>query len=193
MNWRKSFEEHLVYMHAMVPMLELTFYPAVSLLVNAMSEGKKILMCGNGGSMADASHFAAELSIRYETDRRALPAIALTDVSALTACGNDYGYDQVFSRQVEALGQAGDVLVAISTSGKSRNVTEAVLKAKYLGMGTLGLSGNHGNTAGCDVDLVVPSTSTARIQESHSLIIHLLCEGIEERLPKGDDPKWSIR
>jgi D-sedoheptulose 7-phosphate isomerase len=171
--------------------ISISFQPAVDLLVQALASGKKILMCGNGGSWCDAAHFAAELSVRYHLERRALAAICLTDTAALTACANDYGYERVFSRQVEALGQPGDVLVSISTSGKSKNVHEAILAAKFRGLGTLGLSGNRGFESGPDVDLVVPSTVTARIQECHQLMIHMMCEAIEERLPKGEDPKWK--
>jgi len=171
--------------------LGLAFQPAVDLLVQAFASGHKVLTCGNGGSWCEAAHFAAELSVRYHTDRRALAALALTDAAAMTACANDYGYERVFSRQVEALGQAGDVLVAISTSGKSKNVHEAILAAKFRGLGTLGLSGHRGFESGPDVDIVVPSTVTARIQECHQLVIHMLCEGVEERLPKGEDDKWK--
>lgn len=190
-EWVKSFDEHLETVAKLDQVLALHLEPAVVMILEALLAGRKVLMCGNGGSCADASHFAAELSVRFETDRRALAAIALTDQAALTACANDYGYDHIFSRQVEAIGVAGDVLVAISTSGKSANVNEAVRRAKHLGLGTVGLSGARGIVAGADVDISVPSTSTARIQEAHALVIHLLCEELDRRLPKGEDPKWK--
>lgn len=191
-SWIDSLAEHYLVVQGLRGPLELSFDPAATLLAEAFAAGRKVLICGNGGSWADAAHFAAELTVRYKTDRRALAAIALTDQAALTACANDYGYERVFSRQVEALGQAGDVLVAISTSGLSKNVNEAVIKAKFMGLGTLGLSGHGGIVAGCDVDIVVPSRVTARIQEAHSLVIHMLCEEIDNRLPKGEDERWRV-
>lgn len=141
------------------------------------------MICGNGGSAADAQHFAAELSGRYKKERKALAGIALTtDTSALSAIGNDYGFEFVFSRQVEALGNENDVLIGISTSGKSPNVLEALKKAKELNMLCLGLSGKGGGTMNklCDHNLVVPSDDTARIQEMHIVIIHTLCQIIDE-------------
>jgi D-sedoheptulose 7-phosphate isomerase len=155
--------------------LALSFAPSHALLASALQSGK-VILCGNGGSAAQASHFAAELSVRYKTDRPALPALALTDSAALTACGNDYGYDRIFARQVEALGRPEDVLVAFSTSGKSKNVLEAIACARHRGLRTLGISGSTG--LNCDTDIRVPSTETARIQECHLLIVHLLCEAL---------------
>lgn len=190
-NLIESLSEHVRLIGELDGVLGLTYEPAVSLLFLALAAGNKILLCGNGGSLAQASHFAAELTVRFSTDRRALAAIALNDPQALTACANDYRYDQVFARQIEALGTRGDVLVGISTSGKSANVNEAIRKARHQGMATLGLSGALGLLARPEVDIVVPSTSTARVQEAHALIIHLLCEGIEDRLPKGDDPRFK--
>jgi D-sedoheptulose 7-phosphate isomerase len=191
MLWGRALNEHKQTIDGLEAVLGLTFEPAVQMLFAAVAGGHKVLFCGNGGSCADASHFAAELSVRFSTDRRALAALALTDVSALTACANDYGYDYVFARQVEALGEPGDVLVGISTSGKSANVNEAIRKAKHQGLATLGLSGARGFDSGPDVDISVPSRSTARIQEAHALVIHLLCEGLELQLPQGEDPKWK--
>lgn len=157
--------------------------PAVTMLQVALVEGQKILLCGNGGSAMDASHMAAELVVRFVNDRKAYAAISLcADSAVMTAAGNDYGYDKIFSRQVEALGEARDVLVAFSTSGKSRNVREAVLRAGLQGMSTLGISGANG--LGCDVDIAIPSTNTARIQELSLLVLHLIIESLEERLPK---------
>ncbi|MCH5336482.1 MAG: D-sedoheptulose 7-phosphate isomerase [Campylobacter sp.] len=153
------------------------------LLVKTLKNGGKILICGNGGSAADSQHFAAELSGRYKKERKALAGIALTtDTSALSAIGNDYGFEFVFSRQVEALGCEGDILIGISTSGKSPNVLEALKKAKELKMCGIGLSGKGGGMMNelCDFNLVVPSNDTARIQEMHILIIHCLCQIIDE-------------
>jgi D-sedoheptulose 7-phosphate isomerase len=151
-------------------------------MAERLKRGCRILVCGNGGSAADAQHFAAELSGRYVKERRALAGIALTvDTSALTAIGNDYGYDQVFSRQVEALGRPGDLLVGISTSGNSPNIILAVEAAKGLGMRTLGLLGRDGGKLKDLVDdaLVVPSTVTARIQELHLMTYHFWCEALD--------------
>lgn len=173
-------------------MLELSFEPAVTMLVHCFATAHKVLLCGNGGSWCDAAHFAAELTVRYHTDRRALPAICLTDPAAITACANDYGYPRVYSRQIEALGMPGDVLVGISTSGRSVNVNEAIRTAKHQGLSTLGLAGERGLDSGPDVALSAPSTVTARIQEAHALVIHLLCEAIDERIPKGEDPRFRV-
>lgn len=190
MRFSSALNEHAVVIGKLEGILGLTYEPAISMLFQAFATGKKVLLCGNGGSCAQAAHFAAELSVRFSADRRALAALSLAESCSLSACANDYGFDHVFARQVEALGQPGDALVGISTSGKSVNVNEAIRKAKHLGLGTLGLSGCQGLEAGADVDVVVPSRVTARIQEAHALIVHLLCEGLEERLPKGEDPKW---
>lgn len=157
--------------------LELSFAPATALLAGVLKEGGKVLTCGNGGSATQASHLAAELVVRFQTDRPAWSAIALNDPAVLTAAGNDYGYDRVFSRQVEALGRPGDVLVALSTSGSSKNVLEAIATARHRGLRTLGISGKTG--LNCDVDMRIPSTSTARIQECTLLLIHLLCEQLD--------------
>ena len=151
-------------------------------MAERLKRGCRILVCGNGGSAADAQHFAAELTGRYVKERRALAGIALTvDTSALTAIGNDYGFDRVFSRQVEALGRPGDLLVGISTSGNSPNVIQAVAAAKELGMRTLGLLGRDGGQLKDLVDdpLVVPSQVTARIQEIHLMTYHFWCEAID--------------
>lgn len=144
--------------------------------------GGSIYACGNGGSAADAQHFAAELTGRFERERRGYPVVALTtDTSALTAIGNDYGFESIFSRQLEAVGRAGDLLLAISTSGNSTNIVEAVKQAKNMGVQTVGLLGRDGGRlAGLvDLALVVNVERTARIQEAHILILHLLCELFE--------------
>ncbi len=142
----------------------------------------KIYLAGNGGSAADAQHIAVELTGRFVKERKPLPGIALTtDTSAITAIANDYGYDQIFSRQLEALAQPGDLFVGISTSGNSQSILNALLSAKELGCKTLGLSGKGGGlmTELCDINIVVPSGTTARIQEVHILIGHILCTAVD--------------
>lgn len=149
----------------------------------AIAAGHKIMFCGNGGSAADAQHWAAEIVGRFQKERRGMPAIALTvDTSILTAVANDYGYDRIFSRQVEALGSEGDVLVALSTSGNSPNVVAAVEEAKAKGIKTIGMTAAGGGKMAeiCDVCLTIPDKVTARAQEMHSLIGHILCEIVED-------------
>ncbi|MDB4470690.1 D-sedoheptulose 7-phosphate isomerase [Deltaproteobacteria bacterium] len=151
-------------------------------LINCLSSGGKVFICGNGGSAADAQHFAAELVGRFEIERCGLPAIALTtDSSILTAVGNDYGFEWVFSRQLEALANEKDLFVGISTSGNSGNVLAAIKTAKQIGCRTLALIGHDGGNIASEVDcsLIVPAQRTARIQEMHLLIIHILCELID--------------
>jgi D-sedoheptulose 7-phosphate isomerase len=159
---------------------------AVELVAEALAAGRKLLLFGNGGSAADAQHLAAELVGRFERERRPLPAIALTtDTSALTAIANDYGYDEVFARQVRALGARGDVALAISTSGRSASVLRAVEACTELGVKTIGLTGGDGGELVGMVDLclsVSASTLAARIQETHILIGHVLCELVDRRL-----------
>ena len=158
---------------------------ATGISIAALRAGRKLLFCGNGGSAADAQHWAGELVSRFHYDRPGLPAIALTtDSSILTAIGNDYGYDRVFARQVEALGVAGDVLVAISTSGNSPNVVAAIEAARGQGLATIGFTGQGGGrmAALCDVCIRIPSTSTPRIQEGHEVLGHALCALIEATL-----------
>lgn len=161
---------------------------AVRLIATALSSGHKVLLCGNGGSAADSQHIAAELTGRFVSDRRALAAVALTtDTSALTSIANDYGFEEVFSRQVAALGGRGDCLLAISTSGNSRNVIRAAEVARSAGLHTIGLLGRNGGQLRslCDLAIVVPSESTARIQEAHGFIGHVLCGLIEQGLGLG--------
>ncbi len=156
---------------------------AADLVRDAVLAGKKVLLCGNGGSAADAQHIAAELVGRYVVERRPLAAIALTtDTSALTAIANDYGFEHVFARQVDALGAEGDVLIAITTSGTSKNVLAAVEVARRRGMKIIALTGAKGAAfvASCDAGVAVPSTVTARVQECHIIIGHLLCEVVDE-------------
>jgi len=158
---------------------------AADLIGECFRTGNKLLMCGNGGSAADASHFATELVVRFTKDRRALPAICLaSDSGILTACGNDYGFDKIFARQVAAFGQAGDVLICFTTSGNSKNVLHALEEAKARKLKTIAFLGRDGgSTTGiADVDLLVKDDSTARIQEGHQLLIHVLCEIIEAQI-----------
>ena len=181
---KSTLEEHRQVVEKMAA-LEVEIASAGELCGHALVKGHRIFLCGNGGSAADAQHIAAELIGRFVNDRRALPAIALTtDTSALTAIGNDYGYDEVFSRQVEGLCREGDVLIAISTSGNSGNVLKAVDRAHRAGASVIGLSGKSGGAldSKCDVSLVVPSDVTARIQEMHIVIGHLICALVEEHL-----------
>jgi D-sedoheptulose 7-phosphate isomerase len=158
---------------------------AIELMHQALSSEKKILACGNGGSAADAQHFAAELVGRFERERRELPAIALsTDSSILTAIANDYSYEVIFSKQVRALGQAGDVLLGISTSGNSANVIAAIEAAHLKGMSVIAFTGKNGGKIknilkNSDVHLCVPADRTARIQETHLLLLHCLCDGVD--------------
>lgn len=156
---------------------------ASMLASNTLKEGKKILIMGNGGSAADAQHIAAELTGRYKKERRGLPCIALTtDTSALTAIGNDYGFNFIFSRQVEALANEGDLVIAISTSGNSSNIIEALSKAREMGCKSVGLIGKDGGAMkkACDIAIIVPSNDTPRIQEMHITIGHIMCQIIEE-------------
>lgn len=179
----KEFEAHLETIKAVMESMETPLEEASKLIVNTLKNGNKILLCGNGGSAADAQHIAAELTGRYKTERRGLPGIALTtDTSALTAIGNDYGYDRVFDRQVEALANNGDLLIGISTSGNSGNVISALKLAKELGCATIGLSGRDGGEMNkvCNVNLVVPSNDTPRIQEMHILFGHTLCQIVDD-------------
>jgi D-sedoheptulose 7-phosphate isomerase len=151
----------------------------------ALAQGHKVLVCGNGGSATDAQHFAAELVGRYQGERRAWPVMALAaDVAVMTSVSNDYGFDAVFARQVEAWGQPGDVLVGITTSGTSANVNAALTRARAIGMATVGLTGrNGGDTAALsDVHINVPSSETPRVQEVQRTILHVLCELIEREL-----------
>ncbi len=157
------------------------------LIYKTFADGKKVLVCGNGGSAADAQHIAAEFVGRYETERKALPVIALTtDTSAITALGNDYGFERIFSRQIEALGEKKDLLIAISTSGNSSNVNAAVMSARQIGCKTIGLTGSTGKKLAslCDIGILVPAKRTARIQEAHIVIGHIWCEIIDIKFQK---------
>ena len=181
----RSLREHLKAIEALLESRLGDIDAAGRTIWKALKAGNKILLCGNGGSAADAQHIAAELVGRYEQQRRAFPAISLTtDTSALTAISNDYGFDEVFARQVEALAVAGDVLIAISTSGKSPSIVKAADKARALGCKTIALTGCSGEplAAHCDLAVVVPSDRTSRVQEAHITIGHLWCEMVDRAL-----------
>jgi D-sedoheptulose 7-phosphate isomerase len=184
----RSLREHLKAIEGLLESRLGEIDAAGRIIWEALKAGNKILLCGNGGSAADAQHIAAELVGRYEQQRRAFPAISLTtDTSALTAISNDYGYDEAFARQVEALAVAGDVLIAISTSGKSTSIVKAADKARALGCRTIALTGCSGEplAAHCDLAVVVPSERTSRVQEAHITIGHLWCEMVDEALQAG--------
>ncbi len=179
----EEIEAHRTTLQQVFETLPPRIAEAAEMIVRTLNEGGKVLLCGNGGSAADAQHIAAELTGRFKKERRALPAVALTtDTSALTAIGNDYGYERVFERQVEALARKGDLLIGISTSGNSENVLLALEAARRLECMTLGLSGRNGGRMNehCDLNLIVPSDDTARIQEMHIMIGHLLCQQVDE-------------
>jgi len=179
---RDQFTAHLQTIEAAARELAPAVAACAELLVARLLAGNKLLICGNGGSAADAQHLAAELVGRFRRERRALPAIALTtDTSILTALGNDYGYETIFQRQVEALAVPGDVVLGISTSGNSGNVLAALVRARELGCATIALlGGDGGRIAGLvDQPLTVRSAATARVQEVHLTVIHILCELVE--------------
>ncbi len=192
MNFHARIQQHFAASIATkqktLVLLQDPILAAATLIFAAIQQGGKILSCGNGGSAGDAQHFSSEMLNRFEQERRGLPAIALTtDTSTLTSIANDYSYERVFSRQVEALGRNGDVLLAISTSGNSTNVNRAIEAAHACGMQVIALSGKAGGSmkdalqAG-DVELRVPADSTARIQETHLLLIHCICDLVDQLL-----------
>ncbi|RYU89914.1 SIS domain-containing protein [Mucilaginibacter terrigena] len=175
--------EHRNLIQQVIETLSGDIETACNTIVAVLKDGKKVLIAGNGGSAADAQHIAAELSGKFEKERKALPGIALTvDTSALTAIANDYGYHHVFSRQVEALAQPGDLFIGISTSGNSQGILNAFETAGKIGCKTLGLSGRDGGRMNglCDLNIVIPSDITARIQEMHILIGHILCKAVDD-------------
>jgi D-sedoheptulose 7-phosphate isomerase len=182
------FQDHIAATQRSLEALSGPLLRAIHLCFGCVTNNAKMLACGNGGSAADAQHFIAELVGRFERDRLPLAGVALnTDTSILTAVGNDYGFDQVFARQITALGQPGDVLVAISTSGNSTNVQLAIEAAHAREMNVIALTGKGGGTIGnlllpTDVHLCVPHERTMRIQEVHILLLHLLCDGIDTLL-----------
>lgn len=188
---RAHFEESIQAKQQTVEVLAEPTAEAALLLINCLMNDGKILICGNGGSAGDAQHFAAEMTGRFEQERMELAAIALTtDTSALTAIGNDYGFDHIFSKQVRALGRTGDVLVGISTSGNSNNVIEAIKAAHEREMNVIAFTGRDGGKIAAllkdnDILLNVPHPRTARIQENHIVLIHALCDCIDTMLLEG--------
>jgi D-sedoheptulose 7-phosphate isomerase len=179
----KEFNSHLETIQKVINSKDIQLQEACILAINTLKNNNKILLFGNGGSAADAQHISAELTGRYKSERKGLPSIALTtDTSALTAIGNDYGYDMIFSRQVQSLAQKGDLLIGISTSGNSKNVIDALKLGQDMGCKTLGFSGNDGGAMSevCDINLVVPSKNTPRIQEIHILFGHTICQCIDD-------------
>ena len=178
-----EFNEHLKTSKATFESIGNKIELAARLCIDCLSNGRKILIFGNGGSAADAQHIAAEIVGRYKVERKGLPAIALTtDTSTITAIANDYGYTHVFDRQIEALARKGDVLIGISTSGSSVNVINALKRAKGLSCKAIGMSGRGGGELNilCDVNIVVPAEDTPRIQEMHILIGHTICHLIDQ-------------
>jgi D-sedoheptulose 7-phosphate isomerase len=180
-----SLQEHLETFQKLLDSLLPDIERAGRMICDALVAGRKVLLCGNGGSAADAQHIAAELVGCYEKQRRSWPAIALTtDTSALTAVSNDLGYEEVFARQLAGLAQTGDVVIAISTSGRSKNVLKAAERARELGCRTIALTGASSDPLGsiCDLTVAVPANRTSRIQEAHITIGHLWCEMVDQIL-----------
>lgn len=192
MNLQQRIEQHFLASIATkqqaLSVLPARIADAAQLMLACLQQGGKILSCGNGGSAGDAQHFSSELLNRFEQEREGLAAIALTtDTSTLTSIANDYSYERVFARQVEALGRQGDVLLAISTSGNSTNVNRAIAAAHQRGMRVVALSGKSGGSMTTllqadDVELRVPADSTARIQETHLLVIHCICDLLDQMI-----------
>lgn len=192
MNLQQRIQQHFTAsIQTKQKALELLATPletAARLILATLQQDGKVLSCGNGGSAGDAQHFSSEMLNRFEQERRGLPAIALTtDTSTLTSIANDYSYERVFARQVEALGRKGDVLLAISTSGNSANVNRAIEAAHQCGMAVIALSGKAGGSMQAllqtgDIELRVPADSTARIQETHLLLIHCICDMVDHLL-----------
>jgi D-sedoheptulose 7-phosphate isomerase len=185
---RRSLNQHIEVFQVVLGSMPDSIAECGELILQTVRNGKKVLICGNGGSAADAQHIAAEFVGRYETERKALPAIALTtDTSALTALANDYSFDRVYARQVEALGADGDCLIAISTSGNSPNVIAAVMEARNRGCKVIGMTGAKGKKLASlsDACIMVPSERTARIQEAHITIAHIWCEMVDADVAGG--------
>ncbi len=181
----KSLRQHLDIFNKVLESETNSIRECFEIIYQAIEKGHKVLIFGNGGSAADAQHLAAEFVGRYEAERRGLPAIALTtDTSALTAISNDYGFERVFSRQVEALANKGDVLIGISTSGNSPNVIAAIMTGREIGCKTIGMTGADGKKLAslCDACILVPTQRTARIQEVHCLVSHVWCEMLDDRM-----------
>jgi len=183
--YRAELDEHAAVLRATLAQCEAPFLRLVETAAEALQGGGKLLLFGNGGSAGDAQHIATELTVRYVRDRAPIAAIALTtDTSALTAIGNDLGFDQVFSRQVQALGRPGDLALGITTSGRSRNVIRALEVARELGLGAAALTGHDGGSLPglADPLVIVPSKTTARIQEMHITLGQMLCGALERKL-----------
>jgi D-sedoheptulose 7-phosphate isomerase len=186
------FKSHIQLMTRVSEQLSPLLEKAAIVMSNALQDGKKILIMGNGGSAADSQHFVAELVGRFKHERQALAAISLTDNnSTLTAVGNDYHFEVIFQRQIEALANPGDIVIGISTSGRSKNVLLALQEAQQIGCVTFGLLGGDGGDIAAIVDtpIIVDSQETPRIQEAHITIIHILCELIEEQMLTGESDK----
>ena len=189
---KSQLRDHIRILDETINESSATIIELVEVISHSFQNGNKLLLCGNGGSAADAQHIAAEMINRFSYDRHPLPAIALTtDTSVLTSISNDYGFEQVFSRQVQGLGVAGDILIGISTSGASSNVLKALSIAKQKKIITIGFTGEKGKqimSPLCDYCLVASSTNTARIQECHEFILHLICGMVEEKIyPSGNN------
>jgi D-sedoheptulose 7-phosphate isomerase len=181
----RQLQEHQQLFHILETELTLPITRLAERLIETFRIGNKLLIMGNGGSAADAQHFAGEIVSRFRMERPGLPAIALsTDTSIITAIGNDYGFERIFSRQIEALATPGDAVIGISTSGNSPNVRKALEAAQQAGCTTIGLLGKDGGSikALCDIPLIIPSNDTPRVQEAHIAIIHILCDLIEQGL-----------
>jgi len=190
---RQHFQDSIQVKTQAMETLTMPIAQAAESMTKALLEGHKILSCGNGGSAGDAQHFSSEMLNRFEMERPGLPAISLTtDTSTLTSIANDYSFNEIFSKQVRALGQQGDILLAISTSGRSENIIHAIKAAHDRNMIVIVLSGRDGGRISSlltkqDIEIRVPATSTARIQEVHILIIHCLCDLIDQQLLKQED------
>jgi D-sedoheptulose 7-phosphate isomerase len=181
----KSLKDTMRVISMIGPVCGPSITKAIREIIKAFRSGKKLLICGNGGSAADSQHIAAEFVVRFQENRYGLPAIALTtDTSILTAASNDYGFEQVFAKQVEALGQSGDVFMGLSTSGLSRNIVYAMEKARSAGLITIALTGEKSGPLSqiADISIQIPDSVTARIQEGHIAVGHLICEIVEKRM-----------
>ncbi|OGT43529.1 MAG: phosphoheptose isomerase [Gammaproteobacteria bacterium RIFCSPHIGHO2_12_FULL_40_19] len=187
---KKIFNENIQTQITTADTISDVIAKAAQMMVDSLLNNHKILCCGNGGSAADAQHFSAEMLNRFEAERPSLPAIALTtDTSTITSIANDYHFNEIFSKQIKALGQPGDVLLAISTSGNSKNVVEAIVAAHHRQMHVIAMTGRNGGDIppllnASDIEIRIPSESTARIQETHGIVIHCLCDIIDKQLFK---------